>query len=83
MTSHVTRLARGVALLAAMGLVASCGLPRSGPNKGEIFSGSVLEEGDAFILTVNDRINRIAGVTPAAVSLLLIHLKKRSLKQSA
>ncbi len=27
--------------------------------------------------------SRIAGVTPAAVSLLLIHLKKRSLKQSA
>ena len=65
MTSHVTRLARGVAILAALGLTTSCGLPRSGPNKGEIFSGSVLEEGDAFILTVTDRVNRISGVTPA------------------
>jgi len=61
----VTRLSKGVAIVAVLGLVSSCGLPRSGPNKNEIFSGSVLEEGDAFILTVNDRVNRIASVTPA------------------
>ena len=47
------------------GLVASCGLPRSGPNKAEIFSGSVWDQGNAFVLTVNDRINRITAVTPA------------------
>jgi polysaccharide export outer membrane protein len=60
-----TRLSKGVAIVAVLGLVSSCGLPRSGPNRNEIFSGSVLEDGDAFILTVNDRINRIASVTPA------------------
>lgn len=59
------RLAKGVALLAALVLVASCGLPRSGPNKSEIFAGSVMREGDAFVLLVDDRVNRIASVTPA------------------
>ncbi|MEM7295360.1 MAG: polysaccharide biosynthesis/export family protein [Pseudomonadota bacterium] len=46
--------------------LSSCGLiPRSGPSKNEIFAGSVQREGDAFIITVNDRINRAAAVTPA------------------
>ncbi len=65
MKNIATRLSKGVAIVAVLGLVSSCGLPRSGPNRNEIFSGSVLEDGDAFILTVNDRINRIASVTPA------------------
>ncbi len=65
MTSIRSRYARGIVALAAMALIASCGLPRPGPNRGEIFAGSVLEEGDAFILTVDDRINQIASVTPA------------------
>ena len=66
MKNIATRLSKGVAIVVAvLGLVSSCGLPRSGPNRNEIFSGSVLEDGDAFILTVNDRINRIASVTPA------------------
>lgn len=60
-----TRLARGVAAVAALAIVGSCGLPRPGPNKAEIFSGSVLEQGDAFVLVVDDRVNLIAGVTPA------------------
>ena len=65
MTPNSFRISRGVAALAALALVAACGLPRPGPNRSEIFAGSVLQEGDAFILTVDDRINRIAGVTPA------------------
>jgi len=59
------RLTRGVAALAALAVLAACGLPRSGPTRGEIFAGSVLREGDAFVLTVDDRVNLIAGVTPA------------------
>ncbi len=59
------RAARGAALIALVSLIAACGLPRSGPNKNQIFSGSVLREGDAFVLNVDDRVNRIAGVTPA------------------
>ncbi|HCP82680.1 MAG TPA: sugar ABC transporter substrate-binding protein [Octadecabacter sp.] len=59
------RLSKGAALLAAVAVVASCGLPRSGPTKSEIFAGSVMEDGDAFVLLVDDRVNLVAGVTPA------------------
>ncbi|MBT8412144.1 MAG: polysaccharide biosynthesis/export family protein [Octadecabacter sp.] len=65
MTSTRLRFARGVALVAALVLGSSCGLPRSGPNKNEIFAGSVMREGDAFVLMVDDRVNRVASVTPA------------------
>lgn len=65
MKSIRLRLSKGVALVAALAIVASCGLPRSGPTKNEIFSGSVMEDGDAFVLLVDDRVNMIAGVTPA------------------
>lgn len=58
------RLSRGVIFLGALALVASCGLPRSGPTRGEIFSGSVMQQGDAFVLTVDDRVNMIASVSP-------------------
>lgn len=64
MTITLSRLAKGAVFVATLA-VAACGLPRSGPNKAEIFSGSVLQEGDAFVLSVNDRVNRIASVTPA------------------
>lgn len=60
-----SRTTRVVALVLVATLVASCGLPRVGPNKREIFAGSVLREGDAFILTVNDRVTRATAVTPA------------------
>ncbi|MCC7321858.1 MAG: polysaccharide biosynthesis/export family protein [Rubellimicrobium sp.] len=58
-------MVRGLVALAVAGLLVSCGLPRSGPTRGEIFAGSVLREGDAFVLTVDDRVNAIAGVAPA------------------
>ena len=57
--------AKCVALLVVVSLVASCGLPRVGPNKREIFAGSVQKEGDAFIVTVNDRVTRATSVVPA------------------
>lgn len=65
MTSNSMRLARGAVLVVAMAGLSACGLPRSGPDKEEIFSGSVMRQGDAFVLTVNDRVNQIASVTPA------------------
>jgi polysaccharide export outer membrane protein len=55
-----TRSGRGAriaasALLAAA--LAGCGaLPRPGPDKGEIFAGSVLREGDAFVVAVDPRV---------------------------
>ncbi len=36
-----------------------CGLPRSGPTKAEIFSGSVQRKGDAYVLEVNDRVTKV------------------------
>ncbi|WGW03825.1 polysaccharide biosynthesis/export family protein [Tropicibacter oceani] len=60
-----SRWAKSIALLAAVSVLASCGLPRVGPNKREIFSGSVQQEGDAFIVAVNDRVTRTTAVVPA------------------
>ena len=57
--------AKGLALAVAVVALGSCGLPRSGPNKSEIFAGSVLKQGDAFIVTVNSRVTRATAVTPA------------------
>lgn len=60
-----TRGATTLALVAVVAMVGACGLPRSGPNKAEIYKGSVLKEGDAFIVTVNARVTRATAVTPA------------------
>jgi len=61
----VTKGARAAALLVLVGAVAACGLPRSGPNKKEIFAGSVLREGDAFVVSVNSRVTKATAVTPS------------------
>lgn len=60
-----SRWAKGIALVAALSVVSSCGLPRVGPNKKEIYSGSVLNEGDAFVVSVNDRVSRATAIVPA------------------
>ncbi len=65
MKPHTSRWARTVALIAALAVVASCGLPRVGPNKREIFEGSVQRQGDAFVVAVNDRVTRATSVVPA------------------
>ncbi len=57
--------ARVLALAALVAAVGACGLPRSGPNKKEIFAGSVLKEGDAYVVTVNSRVTRATSVMPA------------------
>jgi len=63
--SLAPRWARSVALCSLVALVAACGLPRTGPNKGEIFSGSVQRQGDAFVISVNDRVTRATSITPS------------------
>ncbi|WP_137703114.1 polysaccharide biosynthesis/export family protein [Marimonas lutisalis] len=60
-----SRWAKSVAFIAALAVVSSCGLPRVGPNKREIFEGSVQRSGDAFIVSVNDRVTRATAVVPA------------------
>ncbi|MGX9357155.1 polysaccharide biosynthesis/export family protein [Roseobacteraceae bacterium S113] len=59
------KFVRSVALLAAVSLVAACGLPRLGPTKNQIFAGSVQNEGDAFIVSVNERVTSATAVVPA------------------
>jgi polysaccharide biosynthesis/export protein len=60
----MTHTARAIVLLASVAMVASCGLPRSGPNKREIFAGSVERDGDAFIVTVNPAVTRATAMQP-------------------
>jgi len=62
---NTTRRATLVGLAAVVGMVSGCGLPRSGPNKREIFAGSVMKKGDAFVVTVNSRVTRATSVMPA------------------
>lgn len=59
------RWVRPVAALAILGIVSACGLPQVGPNKRQIFAGSVQKEGDAFVVEVNDRVTRATAVVPA------------------
>ncbi len=65
MKSVSYRWAKPVAMLALISILAACTLPRVGPNKREIFAGSVQKEGDAFIVAVNDRVTRATAVVPA------------------
>ena len=64
MSIETTGRARLLALFLLAAFVASCGLPRSGPNKSEIFAGSVQRKGDAFIVTVNERVIKYTSVAP-------------------
>ena len=65
MVSRHGRWAKRFALVLAVGAVASCGLPRTGPTKNEIFAGSVQRQGDAFVVTVDDYVTRATAVVPA------------------
>ena len=65
MTHFSQRARRAVLLLAMASVLAACALPRSGPNKREIFSGAVQNEGDAFVVEVNDQVTRATAVVPA------------------
>nr|WP_251363791.1 polysaccharide biosynthesis/export family protein [Epibacterium ulvae] len=40
-------------------------MPKVGPSKRQIFAGSVQREGDAFVISVNDRVTRATAVVPA------------------
>ncbi|TNF63621.1 MAG: polysaccharide export protein [Rhodobacteraceae bacterium] len=53
-------------LAGAVLAVTGCSLlPNAGPNKRQIYAGSVQREGDAFIVAVNDRVTRATAVSPA------------------
>jgi len=54
-----------IAMIAMIGLLSACTLPRVGPSKSEIYAGSVQNDGDAFVVEVNDRVTRATAVVPA------------------
>ncbi len=56
---------RGALVVASALVLGGCGLPRSGPHKNEIFQGSVLRQGDAFVVTVTPQVTRATAATPA------------------
>lgn len=56
---------KAIALFVAFALVASCGLPRSGPTKRELLSGSVEKRGNAFIVNVTPAVSRVTAVQPS------------------
>ena len=64
-TIRMSHTAKAIALFASVAVVASCGLPRSGPNKREIFAGSVEAKGDAHIVTVTPAVTRATAVQPS------------------
>lgn len=61
-TSWMQRLGL-VVIMAA--LLAACGLPGYGPNKRQIYAGSVSKGGDSFIIEVDNRVARTTAVVPA------------------
>ena len=58
-------LAKATVLLLVTSMVASCGLPRSGPSKREIYAGSVEKKGDAFVVPVTDSVSRATARQPS------------------
>ncbi|WP_281972329.1 polysaccharide biosynthesis/export family protein [Ruegeria faecimaris] len=58
------RWGRGVTLVAALGLLAACQLPKTGPNKSEILAGSTTKGGNAYVVEVNDRVAQVTSAVP-------------------
>ncbi len=65
MTLSTASGARWGMLMLALLATAGCSLPRTGPTKAEIFEGSVQNQGDAYIVEVNDRVAAATSVVPA------------------
>jgi polysaccharide biosynthesis/export protein len=63
--SRLSRGAKALTLAVLVVALGSCGLPRSGPNKREIYAGSVLKQGDAFVVEVNSRVTQATAVLPS------------------
>ncbi len=54
-----------LALFSMAFTIAACGLPRAGPSKKEIFSSSVQRQGNAYIVSLNDRVIQATAQAPA------------------
>lgn len=58
MKFKATMGAKALVFLAISTGLTGCGLPRTGPNKSEIYQGSVLKQGDAFVVSVTPEVIR-------------------------
>ncbi len=65
MKSNLSRGANALTLAMLVVALGACGLPRSGPTKREIYAGSVLKQGDAFVVDVNSRVTQATAVLPS------------------
>lgn len=52
-------------MMAALCLVAACSLPRSGPNKKEIYAGAVQRGGNTHVIYVDDHVARSTNFAPS------------------
>lgn len=52
-------------MIALVGSLAACGLPRSGPNRAELLMGSVEQGGDTHVIEVTDEVTVLTAVTPS------------------
>jgi polysaccharide export outer membrane protein len=57
--------ARPIAALAVLSVLTACGLPQVGPNKRQLFEGSVQRAGDSFVVEVDSRVAKATSATPA------------------
>ncbi len=64
MKSQYCLWAKRILLITLVSLTAACAMPRVGPNKNEIKSGSVEKSGNAYVVTVDDRVSRLTNVQP-------------------
>ncbi|WP_255009744.1 polysaccharide biosynthesis/export family protein [Roseovarius sp. M141] len=65
MNIQTSRWARSVALAAIAMVMASCSLPQVGPNKKQIYAGSVQRSGESHIVSVNSHVTRVTSAQPA------------------
>ncbi len=65
MKSKLSGGANALTLAVLVVALSACGLPRSGPNKREIYAGSALKQGDAFVVDVNSRVTQATAVLPS------------------
>lgn len=65
MTKPASPRVRLVGLGLVVLMISACGLPRLGPTRNEIFAGSVQEDGDAFVVDVNQRVIEATSVVEA------------------
>ena len=64
MTVSTKSRAKWVALCVSASILAGCGLPRTGPTKKEIFTGSIQKQGNAFVVTVDDHVTAATDYIP-------------------